>query len=66
MRTQPDDFLINSFYLAEGEEVEQMLVAHQYDHRAAVAGLRDNLRGFLTYISSWITLDAYSEVWRTH
>lgn len=46
MRTQPDDFLINSFYLAEGEEVEQVLVAHQYDRKAAVAGLRDNLRFF--------------------
>lgn len=46
MGTQPDDFLINFFFLAEGEEVEQVLVVHQYDHKAAVAGLRDNLRVF--------------------
>lgn len=40
MRTQLDDFLIHFFFLAEGEEGEHMLVAH----KAAGAGLRDNLR----------------------
>lgn len=46
MRTQVDDFLINFFFLADGEEIEQVLVADQYDHKAAVAGSRDNLRVF--------------------
>lgn len=58
---QPDDFLINFFFLAEGEEIEQVLVADQYGHKAAVAGLRDNLRVFL---KPYLQLNKYWYIFR--